>query len=155
MSACRSTFAAVWCGVAMSIAASIPGAAAPPDEGLGGCNRGNVLTGDVLPGSGSAGQSVRREADLWECSSPLLPGIVSGRFHAEVPWLAFGAPSAATFTWSDGSVSRATGLPNTLWTVVDGPASGHVIRFQLAENMNGHWYYIGGSKAIVSMEFMR
>ncbi|NNH75007.1 hypothetical protein HLB23_35030 [Nocardia uniformis] len=131
------------------------GAAAPAGDELGGCHKGNVLTGVRVPGTGSVGQSVRRAADLWECSSPLLPGIVSGHFSAELPWLGFGAPTSGAFTWSDGTVSTVTGLPNTFWTITSGTADGHVVRFDLVTEMNGDWYYTDNSMAIESLSFLR
>ncbi|MFE6860510.1 hypothetical protein [Nocardia sp. NPDC057668] len=143
------------CAAALSVGSAGIGAAAPSEAGLGGCYRGNVLTGALVPGSGSAGQGVRRTAEVWDCVSPLLPGVVSGRFEAELPWVGFGSRSQARFIWSDGSVSTASGLPNTLWTIVDGPAAGHILRFQLAGNRDGDWYYLTGSAQIESLTFMR
>ncbi|MEV6070479.1 hypothetical protein AB0L82_28355 [Nocardia sp. NPDC052001] len=145
---------AVLLGAALLSATMVGTAAAGPGDGLGGCSKGNVLTSNRVPGTGSAGQSVRRTAELWECSSPLLPGIVSGRFTGELPWNSFGVTTAATFTWSDGSVSTATGLPNTLWAITSGPATGHTVQFQLSMPMNGDWYYTDNSMAVVGARFL-
>ncbi|WP_218021498.1 hypothetical protein [Nocardia acidivorans] len=128
---------------------------AVPDSGLGGCYRGSVLTAQRVPGTGSAGQSVRRTAQVWDCVSPLLPGIGSGRFDAELPWNGGGSITSGTFTWSDGSVSGVTGLPNTLWEITSGPGSGHTVQFQLDMPMNGDWYYTDNSMAIVAATFLR
>jgi hypothetical protein len=98
------------------------------------------MTGRFTPGSGSAGQSVRREATLTDCASPLLPGITAGRFDATIPWNALNAVSAATFTWSDGSFSTAQGYGNGLWLIIDGPARGHGIQVNVADTWDG-WYY--------------
>lgn len=154
MGAFRSVVAVVlWSAV---LALPVGGmAAAVPGDGLGGCYRGNVLTGTRVPGTGSAGQSVRRAAQVWDCASSLLPGVVSGRFAAELPWLGFGAITSGTFTWSDGSVSTVMGLPNTLWEITSGPASGHTLQFQLEMPMNGDWYYTDNSMAVVAATFLQ
>ncbi|WP_157555205.1 hypothetical protein [Nocardia crassostreae] len=136
------------------IAATGAVGATPPEGELGGCHRGGVLTGERIPGTGSAGQSVRRTGEVWDCVSSLLPGIASGRFRAELPWRGFGAHTSGRFEWSDGSVSLVTGLPNTLWVVDSGPGSGHVLQFQLAMAMNGDWYYTDNAMAINSLRFV-
>ncbi|WP_157535001.1 hypothetical protein [Nocardia inohanensis] len=130
-------------------------AAASPGRDLGGCYRGNVLTGERIPGTGSAGQSVRRQGDVWDCAGPVLGGVTGGRFRVELPWLGFGTATTGSFTWSDGRVSAVTGLPNTLWTVTSGPGEGHVLRFDLAMEMNGDWYYTDNSMAIDSLTVVR
>ncbi|MEV6767730.1 hypothetical protein AB0N05_03760 [Nocardia sp. NPDC051030] len=145
---------AMLCGAAASTVATVPGAAAPVDSGFGGCHKGSVLTGERMAGTGSAGQSVRRKGDLWDCTSSLLPGITSGRFRAELPWLGFGSVTSGTFEWSDGSVSTVTGYPNTLWQITTGPGAGHVLRFDLATEMNGDWYYTDNSMAIDGATFV-
>ncbi|WP_405134554.1 hypothetical protein [Nocardia sp. NBC_01388] len=154
MGAFRSVIAVVLGGALLSLAGGAAAATAQA-AGLGGCAQGNVLTGNRMPGTGSAGQSVRRAADLWGCSSSLLPGIGSGHFSAELPWLGFGTPTSGTFTWSDGSVSTATGLPNTLWTITSGPASGHTLQFRLDWPMNGDWYYTDNSMAVAGATFVQ
>ncbi|WP_405486227.1 hypothetical protein [Nocardia sp. NBC_00511] len=156
MSARGVAIVAACCGLAALSAA--PSAHADPDHGvtmLGGCGRGGVLTGTVVPGSGSAGQGVHREADLWDCSSPLLPGIVSGHFTADLPWLGFDPPGRVTIAWSDGSVSTATAYPNALWGITDGPGAGHALRLNLAIEMTGKWYYTGGSMPVSSATFLQ
>lgn len=151
MSACRRLFAAVLGGVVVTLPVAGPGLAGPDRGGLGGCYAGGVLTGDRIAGTGSAGQSVRRTGEVWNCASPVLPGIVSGRFRAELPWRSFGVPTSATFEWSDGSVSSVNGLPNTLWTITSGPGAGHTVRFDLDMEMNGDWYYTDNAMAIKSL----
>ncbi|WP_306363001.1 hypothetical protein [Nocardia sp. CC227C] len=137
------------------VAQPLPGpAAAGPGSELGGCYRGSVLTAELLPGSGSAGQSVRRAGEVWDCRSSLLPGITAGRFRAELPWRGFGSPTSGSFTWSDGSVSAVAGLPNSLWTITSGPGSGHAVRFDLAMEMTGDWYYTEHPMAIESLSFV-
>lgn len=153
MEAFRSVLAIVLGGAVLSLPAGVADAA--QGDGLGGCYRGNVLTGTRVPGTGSAGQSVRRAAEVWDCASSLLPGVVSGRFAAELPWLGFGATTSGTFTWSDGSVSTVMGLPNTLWEITSGPADGHTLQFQLDMPMNGDWYYTDNSMAVVAVTFLR
>ncbi|GAB4589292.1 hypothetical protein [Nocardia sp. IFM 10818] len=143
-------------GVLLAVAAAGVGSAAPvEDDDLGGCFRGGVMTAERVPGTGSAGQSIRRTAEVWECSSPLLPGIVSGRFYAELPWRGDVVHTSGRFDWSDGSVSLVTGLPNTLWEIYSGPGSGHVLQFELAMAMNGNWYYSDNAMAIDSLGFVR
>ncbi|WP_330184732.1 hypothetical protein OHB26_14760 [Nocardia sp. NBC_01503] len=154
MGAFRSAVAVLLSGAGLLISTAVVGAAAAPDSGLGGCYRGSVLTAQRVPGTGSAGQSVRRTAELWDCSSSLLPGIGSGRFDALLPWNGGGTLTSATFTWSDGSVSTATGLPNTLWAINSGPGSGHAVQFQLDLPMNGDWYYTDNSMAVVAATFL-
>ncbi|UGT39186.1 hypothetical protein LTV02_24195 [Nocardia yamanashiensis] len=153
MSIRRSLLLLALCCAALP--ATAPAGASPGTE-LGGCYRGNALTGERIPGTGSAGQSVRRQGDVWECRSPVLPAqITGGRFRVELPWLGNGTTTSGTFTWSDGSVSVVTGLPNTLWTVTSGPAQGHVLRFDLAMEMNGDWYYTDNAMAIDSLTVVR
>ncbi|MEC3951613.1 hypothetical protein VMT65_01080 [Nocardia sp. CDC153] len=118
------------------------------------CHRGGVLTGTMVPGTGSAGQSIHREADVWGCSSPVLPGITSGHFTADLPWNSLDAPSPGQFAWDEGSVSRVIGQPNGLWTIVDGPGSGHTLRFDLAGEMNVWWYHWNNSMAVESLSFL-
>ncbi len=143
---------AVLCGVALSV--GVPAEAAPAGGRFGGCHQGSVLTGERVPGTGSAGQTVRRRGEVWECASSLLPGVVSGRFRAELPWLSFGTVTSGAFEWSDGSVSTVAGLPNTLWQITAGPAEGHVLRFDLVSEMNGDWYYTDNAMAILGVTFV-
>ncbi|MFD7842698.1 hypothetical protein ACFV4K_07170 [Nocardia sp. NPDC059764] len=147
---------AVCCGAALSLplALSLPFAAADPGGALGGCRHGGVLTGALIPGTGSVGQSVHREADVWACSSPLLPGIESGHFTAELPFNALDSPSLGRFDWTDGSVSQVIGQPNGLWTIVDGPGNGHTFRFDLAQEMNVWWYHWNNSMPVESVSFL-
>lgn len=155
MFGCRKVFLAVLAGVVVSLPVAGPGVAEPLGDELGGCYRGSVLTAERIPGTGSAGQSIRRKGEVWDCRGPVLPGIESGRFYAELPWRGDVVPTSGTFTWSDGSVSTVTGLPNTLWTITAGPGSGHTFRFDLAMEMNGNWYYSDNSMAINSLSFVR
>ncbi|MFI6868108.1 hypothetical protein [Nocardia sp. NPDC050406] len=155
MSSCRRILVAVLGGAALSLPVVAPGAAAPEPDGLGGCYRGGVLIGDRIAGTGSAGQGVRRQGEVWDCASPVLPGIVSGTFRAELPWRGFGTPTTGTFAWSDGSVSTVAGLPNTLWSITDGPGRGHTVRFDLDMEMNGDWYYTDNAMAIESLTVVR
>ncbi|MFC9996265.1 hypothetical protein [Nocardia sp. NPDC127526] len=155
MNAAQRVFVMVACGLAAVGSATLPAAATPADTELGGCFRGGVMTAERVPGTGSAGQSIRRTAEVWECSSPLLPGIVSGRFEAELPWRGDVVLTSGRFEWSDGSVSLVTGLPNTLWEIYSGPGSGHVLQFELAMAMNGNWYYSDNAMAIDSLGFVR
>ncbi|WP_282776109.1 MULTISPECIES: hypothetical protein [unclassified Nocardia] len=144
---------AVLVGAVLASAVVDPVAAAPGTE-FGGCYRGGVLTAERIPGSGSAGQSVRRAGEVWDCRSSLLPGITAGWFRAELPWRGFGAPTSGDFTWSDGSASAVSGLPNGLWTITSGPGSGHAVRFDLAMEMTGDWYYTEHPMGIESLSFV-
>ncbi|GAB2541963.1 hypothetical protein [Nocardia heshunensis] len=150
MSARRGVVVALLCGAALSV--SLPLAQADP--GPGGCAHGGLLTGTMVPGTGSAGQGIHREADVWGCSSSLLPGITAGHFTAELPWNALDSPTLGQFSWSDGSVSRVIGQPNGLWTVVDGPANGHTLRFGLTQEVNVWWYHWANSLPIESVSFL-
>lgn len=152
MSARSALVSAVFCAAALSL--SPPLAAADPGGALGGCRHGGVLSGALIPGTGSAGRSVHREADVWACSSPLLPGIDSGHFTAELPFNALDSPSLGRFDWADGSVSQVIGQPNGLWTIVDGPGNGHTFRFDLAHEMNVWWYHWNDSMPVESVSFL-
>ncbi|AYF73610.1 hypothetical protein D7D52_06805 [Nocardia yunnanensis] len=136
----------------MPLSVAVPTAHA--DAGLGGCAHGGVLSGTMIPGTGSAGQSIRREADVWGCASPFLPGVASGHFGAELPWNSLDAPSLGQFAWNDGSVSKVIGQPNGLWTIVAGPGNGHTFRFDLAGEMNVWWYHWNNSMPIDSVSFL-
>ncbi|MBF6137905.1 hypothetical protein IU501_33595 [Nocardia otitidiscaviarum] len=153
MFASRRLPAAVLCGAVVPLLVLLPAAAAPGTV-LGGCYDGDVLTAERVPGTGSVGQSVRRAGEVWDCRSSLLPGITAGRFRAELPWRGFGAPTSGSFTWSDGSISTVTGLPNSLWTITSGPGSGHAVRFDLAMEMTGDWYYTEHPMGIESLSFV-
>ncbi|GAB0104955.1 hypothetical protein JMUB6875_39330 [Nocardia sp. JMUB6875] len=152
MSARCGVVAAAGCAAALAL--SVPQAVADPGGGSGGCAHGGVLSGTMIPGTGSAGQSIRREADVWGCASPFLPGIASGHFSAELPWNSLTSPSLGQFAWNDGSVSKVIGQPNGLWTIVDGPGSGHTFRFDLASEMNVWWYHWPNSMAVESVSFL-
>ncbi|MEU0502673.1 hypothetical protein [Nocardia sp. NPDC005998] len=143
--------AAVLC--ALPVLGAPQGHAYPSGAGNGGCRQGSVMTGRLVPGTGSAGQNIRRAATLRECVSSLLPGIEAGQFSVTIPWNAPGATSAATFAWSDGSVSAATGFGNGLWLITDGPASGHGIQVDVADSWNG-WYYSYADVAVTSATFL-
>ncbi|WP_433679823.1 hypothetical protein [Nocardia sp. CA-119907] len=143
--------AAVLC--ALPVLGAPQGHAYPPSEGSGGCRQGGTMTGRLVPGTGSAGQNIRREATLRECVSSLLPGIGAGQFSVTIPWNAPGATSAATFAWSDGSVSAATGFGNGLWLITDGPASGHAIQVDVADTWNG-WYFSYADVVVTSATFL-
>ncbi|MVU83984.1 hypothetical protein GPX89_43000 [Nocardia sp. ET3-3] len=149
MSVRHGVVTALLCGAALAVAAP----PAQADSG-GGCAHGGVLSGVMVPGTGSAGQGIHREADVWGCSGPLLPGITSGHFTAELPWNALDSPTRGRFDWNDGSVSAVIGQPNGLWTVIDGPAAGHTFRFQLAGEMNVWWYHWPNSMQIESVSFL-
>ncbi|MFF3226811.1 hypothetical protein ACFYV7_28730 [Nocardia suismassiliense] len=147
----RSVLVAMLCAIP---ALSAPqGLATPSSDGNPACRQGSVMTGRLIPGSGSARQSIRREAMLHQCASPLLPGIDSGRFTATIPWSAPGAVSVAEFAWSDGSLSRATGYGNGLWLITDGPATGHGIQIDVADTWNG-WYLSYADVAVTSATFV-
>lgn len=136
MSILRSVLAAaVLCAVPL-LGAPQTQAQAPGD---GGCGQGGVMSGRLIPGSGSAGQSIRREVTLSGCASPLLPGITGGQFGVSIPWNVTTAPTTATFRWSDGSVSTASGYGNGVWLITAGPAAGHGIQLYVADTWNG-WY---------------
>ncbi|MEV4238299.1 MULTISPECIES: hypothetical protein [unclassified Nocardia] len=124
----------------------------PPSAGSGGCRQGSSMTGRLVPGTGSAGQNIRRTATLRGCVSSLLPGIDSGQFDVTIPWNAPGTPSSAQFSWSDGSISPATGYGNGLWLITDGPARGHAIQVIVADTWNG-WYYSYADVAVTSAIF--
>ncbi len=124
----------------------------PPSEGSGGCRQGSTMTGRLVPGTGSADQNIQRTATLRECVSALLPGIDSGQFDLTIPWNAPGAPSSAQFTWSDASISVATGYGNGLWLITDGPASGHAIQVIAADTWNW-WYFSYADVAVTSAIF--
>ncbi len=111
------------------------------------------MTGRFLPGSGSAGQTIRREATLSDCASPLLPGIHAGRFEVTFPWNVTTAATTAEFTWSDGSVSTGTGYGNGVWLLTSGPASGHAIQVDVADTWNG-WYLSPADVAVTSAAFV-
>ncbi|MFX0579351.1 hypothetical protein [Nocardia nepalensis] len=152
MSVRRSVLvAAVLCALPALVAPQSQ--AYPPSEGSGGCRQGSLMTGRLIPGTGSAGQNIRREATLRECVSSLLPGIDAGQFGLTIPWNAPGATSTATFAWSDGSLSTATGYGNGLWKITDGPASGHAIQVNVADTWNG-WYYSYADVAVTSATFL-
>ncbi|MFG1795441.1 hypothetical protein [Nocardia sp. NPDC049149] len=85
--------------------------------------------------------------------SPLLPGIDAGTFIASIPWSAPGAMSTAQFTWSDGSISTATGYGNGLWLITAGPATGHGIHVDVADTWNG-WYYTSNDVVVTSATFL-
>ncbi|QLY32346.1 hypothetical protein [Nocardia huaxiensis] len=154
MPAHRRAFAALLCGIAVSGATAGAAAAEPAKDALGGCFRADTLTGQMVAGTGSAGQTVRRQLGLWECRSSLLPGIDSAQFSAEVPWLSFGTLSSGRFAWSDGSVSAAVGHPNGLWTLTSGPGSGHTIVLNTDPVSTGDWYYTSGSRPVSSATFL-
>lgn len=143
--------AAILC--AISVLGAPQGQAWPPSDGSEGCRQGSLMTGRLIPGTGSAGQNIRREAALWECVSSLLPGIYAGRFSVTIPWNTPGATSRAEFAWSDGSVSTATGYGNGLWLITDGPAQGHGIQVNVADTWNG-WYYSYADVAVTSATFV-
>ncbi|MEV0461788.1 hypothetical protein AB0I30_05485 [Nocardia tengchongensis] len=147
----RQGVVAAAAGLALLTLAAPPAAA---DPGLGGCSHGGMLSGARIPGTGSAGQSVRREADVWGCSSPLLPGIESGHFSAELPFNSLTAPTLGQFAWGDGSVSSVIGQPNGLWTITGGPGGGHTFRFDLAHEMNVWWYHWDDSMPVRSVSFL-
>ncbi|MEV0298467.1 hypothetical protein [Nocardia sp. NPDC050710] len=136
---------------AVSVLGAPQGQTQPP--GYGGCHQGSLMTGRLVLGSGSAGQSIQRAATLRECVSSLLPGIDAGQFRATIPWNAPGATSAATFAWSDGSVSTATGYGNGLWRITNGPASGHAFHVIVANTWNG-WYYSYADVAVTAATFL-
>ncbi|MFI1917089.1 hypothetical protein [Nocardia sp. NPDC020380] len=130
MSVQRFTLAGALCGMAASMALALPGSAEPPGDG--GCYQGSQVSSWLVPGTGSAGQNVHSEGNLWICDSPLLPGIDAVQVSYEIPW--GGGPGSARFAWSDGSVSTATGGGGNLWGITDGPASGHSIQLNILEN---------------------
>ncbi|WP_433193867.1 hypothetical protein ACQP1G_34490 [Nocardia sp. CA-107356] len=151
MSVRRSVLvAAVLC--ALPVLGAPQSEAYPPNEASGGCQQGSVMTGRLVPGTGSAGQNILREVTLRGCVSSLLPGIDAGQFAVTIPWNAPGATSAATFAWSDGSVSAATGYGNGLWLITDGPANGHGIQVNVADTWNG-WYLSYADVAVTSATF--
>ncbi|MGF6881998.1 hypothetical protein ABIA39_002597 [Nocardia sp. GAS34] len=150
MSIFRSVLvAAVLCalpllGVPQAQAQDLPG---------GGCRQGSPMTGQLLPGTGSAGQSIRRQAALSDCASPLLPGITAGQFGVSIPWNVTTAPTTATFRWSNGSVSTATGYGNGLWLITSGPAAGHGIQLNVADTWAG-WYLSPADVTVTSATFV-
>ncbi|WP_433664204.1 hypothetical protein ACQPW1_20015 [Nocardia sp. CA-128927] len=144
----RSVLVAVMCAVPIL---SSPQVHAEPQSD--GCHQGSVMTGRFIPGTGSAGQSIWREAAVHECASSLLPGIDSGRFTATIPWSAPGTNSVAEFAWSDGSVSTATGYGNGLWLITGGPATGHGIQVNVADPWNG-WYLSNADVVVTSVAFV-
>ncbi|WP_280261225.1 hypothetical protein [Nocardia wallacei] len=139
-------------GAALIVGAPV-GHGEPAAGDVGGCRQGGVMTGRLVPGSGSAGQNIQREGTLRECDSPLLPGVTGGRFSVTIPWNATGATSAATFTWSDGSVSAATGFGNGQWLITAGPASGHGIQLFVANTWSG-WYLSPLDVTVTSARFL-
>ncbi|MFE3959898.1 hypothetical protein ACFXPS_37670 [Nocardia sp. NPDC059091] len=58
------------------------------------------------------------------------------------------------FAWADGSFSTVIAQPNALWTITDGPGSGHIFRFNLAGEMNVWWYHWDNSMPVDSMIFL-
>ncbi|MEV0338268.1 hypothetical protein AB0H49_04515 [Nocardia sp. NPDC050713] len=138
---------------AIPLLAAPHGQTQPPSSGNGGCAQGGLMTGRSTPGTGSAGQNIHREATLRDCASPLLPGIYAGQFSVTIPWNAAGATSTATFTWSDGRVSTATGYGNGLWSITSGPASGHGIQFHMADTWIG-WYFSYADATVISATFL-
>ncbi|WP_328403894.1 hypothetical protein [Nocardia sp. NBC_00403] len=141
--------AAVLCAVSVL---GTPQVQAQPGGGSGGCQQGSLMSGRLIPGTGSAGRNIWREATLRECVSSLLPGIGAGQFSVTIPWNAPGATSAAEFAWSDGSVSTATGYGNGLWLITNGPASGHGIQVDV-DNWIG-WYFSSADVAVTSATFV-
>lgn len=127
--------------------------AEPAGADYGGCRQGGPMTGRLIPGTGSAGQSIQREGTLSDCVSSLLPGIDAARFTVTLPWSAPGAPSAARFSWSDGSLSTATGYGNGLWLFVTGPATGHAIQLNTADTWSG-WYLSYAEVTVTSAGFV-
>jgi hypothetical protein len=111
------------------------------------------MTGQLLPGTGSAGQSIQREVTLNDCVSPLLPGIRAGRFEVSIPWNATTAPTAARFDWSDGSVSAATGYGNGVWLITAGPATGHAMQLYVADTWSG-WYLSPADVQVTCAQFV-
>ncbi|MFI9508467.1 hypothetical protein [Nocardia sp. NPDC052566] len=140
--------AAVACAISMFGAPQ--GSADPPGDG---CREGSMMTGRLVPGTGSAGQNIRRDATLRGCVSALLPGIDAGRFSVTIPWNAPGATSAAEFAWSDGSASTARGYGNGLWLITAGPATGHGIQIHVADTWNG-WYDSYAEVAVTGATFV-
>ncbi|MQY17112.1 hypothetical protein [Nocardia macrotermitis] len=140
--------AALACAVPLVVAA--PGHSAPA---AGGCADGGVMTGRMIPGTGSAGQSIQREVTLRDCLSPFLPGIRGGQFSVTIPWNATTVPTAARFTWSDGSISTATGFGNGVWRITAGPATGHAIQLDVADTWNG-WYLSSADVTVTGAQFV-
>ncbi|QIS03078.1 hypothetical protein F5X71_12825 [Nocardia brasiliensis] len=119
----------------------------------GGCRVGSMMSGRLVPGTGSVGQSIRREVDLRECTSPLLPGVDAARVTVTVPFNAPGALSTAELAWSDGTRSTATGYGNGLWAITTGPATGHAIHLHTADTWNG-WYLSYADVLVTSATFI-
>ncbi|MEV6429646.1 hypothetical protein [Nocardia sp. NPDC051463] len=143
---------AVLVAAVLSVVSVFGAAQGQAQPGSGGCQQGSLMIGRWIPGTGSAGQNIWREATLRQCVSPLLPGIDAGRFSVTIPWNAPGATSAAEFAWSDGSISTATGYGNGLWLITSGPASGHGIRVDV-DNWIG-WYFSPADVAVTSATFV-
>ncbi len=143
--------AALTCAVPILGAAQ--GHSAPASGSNGGCAHGGVMTGRMIPGTGSAGQSIQREVTLSDCASPLLPGIRRGVFAVNIPWNVTTASTAARFTWSDGRVSAATGYGNGVWLITAGPASGHAIQLDVADTWNG-WYLSAADVMVADARFV-
>lgn len=143
--------AALTCAV--PILGAAPGHSAPVSGANGGCARGGVMTGRMIPGTGSAGQSIQREVTLSDCAGPLLPGIRGGVFAVSIPWNVTTAPTSARLSWSDGSVSTATGYGNGVWLITAGPASGHAIQLDVADTWNG-WYLSSADVVVADARFV-
>ncbi|WP_280442074.1 hypothetical protein [Nocardia brasiliensis] len=134
-------------------AASLAGAGQAAADSYGGCQVGSMMSGRLVPGTGSAGQNIHREANLRECASPLLPGVDAARMSVTIPFNAPGATSSAEFAWSDGSVSTATGYGNGLWSITAGPATGHALHIHTADTWNG-WYFSYAEVLVTSATFV-
>ncbi|MBY8856687.1 hypothetical protein K7711_09390 [Nocardia sp. CA2R105] len=143
--------AALTCAVPIVGAAQAHGA--PAAGANGGCSQGGVMTGRLIPGTGSAGQNIQREVTLSDCASPLLPGIHAGVFGVSIPWNVTTAPTTARLSWSDGSVSTATGYGNGTWRITAGPASGHAIQLEVADTWNG-WYLSPADVTVTRAQFV-
>lgn len=137
---------------------ALTAAAGWADAPNGGCHQGSTMTGRLLPGTGSAGQNIQWDAGLSDCVSRLLPGITAGHFQVSIPWNVPEAVTRATFRWSDGTVSTATGYGNGIWSITAGPGAGHAIQVNtpdgnIPEGWDG-WYYSPVEVTVASADFI-
>ncbi len=150
MSIRRTVLVAALCAAPLL---SAPLSHAQPPQGAGGCGQGGLMTGRLIPGSGSSGQTIRREATLTDCASPLLPGITAGRFDVSIPWNVTTATTTATFAWSNGATSIGRGYGNGIWLITEGPATGHGIQINAADTWTG-WYLSPMDVPVTSATFV-
>jgi hypothetical protein len=118
----------------------------------GGCYGGSSFSQRPVPGTGSLGQDVVRTATLFDCASPLLPGIVVGVLTLTAPDSPYApAPATGDIAWSNGRQSAISGVwqdygwnpysPASAFAITGGPGAGH----HLLLNVSGATYHLGSA----------